>query len=188
MPTQRFGHTATLLRNGRVLVAGGACCGASPEPVTSAELYDATTGSWFATASMTQSHMYLPATLLPDGRVLVLGASNELYDAGTGSWTTTGTMITTGLGCSVTLLPDGKVLVAGGVDRHLNGGWGGLLGSAELYDPGTGLWTATASMVSPRCGTATLLRDGKVLVAGGAGQTAGVGDTSAELYDPGTGR
>jgi hypothetical protein len=188
MPTQRFGHTATLLRNGEVLVAGGACCGASPEPVISAELYDPTTGSWHATASTAQSHMYLPATLLSDGRVLVLGASTELFDPNTGSWTTTGTMMTTGLGCSATLLPDGKVLVAGGVDRHLNDGWGGLLTSAELYDPGTGLWTATASMVYPRCGTGTLLRDGRVLVAGGAEPAAGGEGMSAELYDPGTGR
>jgi N-acetylneuraminic acid mutarotase len=147
-------------------------------------------GSWQATANMAQSHMYLPATLLPDGRVLVLGESPELYDPGTGSWTTTGPMITTGLGCSAALLPDGKVLVAGGTDRHLSDGWGGPLASAELYDPVTGQWTPTASMASPRCGTATLLSDGKVLVAGDAeppaGGAAGGDDASAELFDPGT--
>ena len=78
-------------------------------------------------------------------------------------------------GPTATLLPDGTVLVTGGTRRDP------LLASAELYDPGSGSWTATGNMVEVRDGhRATLLLDGTVLVAGGA-------EASAELYDPGSG-
>jgi hypothetical protein len=94
-------------------------------------------------------------------------------------------MLTTAPDFSATLLLDGRVLVAGGFDFSVNpsgqDGGGTPLASAELYDPGTATWTATASMASPRNRqTATLLPDGRVLVAGGND------GTSAELYDPGT--
>ena len=65
------------------------------------------------------------------------------------------------------------------------------LGSAELYDPANGTWSATASMIAARTGhTATLLPDGRVLVASGNGMEIGIGSVmlvSAELYDPGSG-
>jgi hypothetical protein len=132
------------------------------------------------------------ATLLPDGKVLVAGglhsgvqaaaaelAAAELYDPGSGSWTATASLVTPRTGHAATLLPDGKVLVAGGY------GGNGALASAELYDPGSGSWTAAGSMVTPRQShTATLLPDGKVLVAGGFGAEAPV--VTAELYDPGS--
>jgi hypothetical protein len=190
MPSQRFGHTATLLPAGKVLVAGGACCGASPEPLASAELYDPATDTWIATGSMSTQRVGHTATRLIDGRVLVTsGGQAELYDPGTGAWTPTGTMVAPYGACSATLLLDDKVLVAGGIDRHLNAGDGAPVAAAELYDPATGTWSATASMVTPRCGTATRLIDGRVLVAGGDAPKgpSGLG-TSAELYDPGTGR
>jgi N-acetylneuraminic acid mutarotase len=186
----RTGHSATLLPDGKVLVAGGM----NDEPnvnhpsLASAELYDPGTGSWTTTGSMGTRRAGGPATLLPDGKVLLVGgddygsdtlASAELYDPGTGTWAGTGSMYEVRAGHSATLLRDGRVLVAGGVDTVV---YAGAVASAELYDPSTGSWTTAGSMVTPRRGhSATLLPDGSVLVAGG---TDG---TSAELYDPGTG-
>ena len=103
------------------------------------------------------------------------------------TWTATGNMITARADHTATLLPDGKVLVAGGNDFVGSNFVGFLPASAELYDPSSGSWTATGTMVTPRTGhTATLLPDGKVLVAGGAGGSGSDGGwaTSAELYDP----
>jgi Galactose oxidase, central domain len=180
--------TATLLRDGKVLVAGG---GESGGP--SAELYDPASGTWTATGKMVYGGG--GATLLLDGKVLVAGAgdgtSAELYDPARGTWTATGSMLTPG--GTATLLRDGRVLVVSG-----DGGPGsssccapnihGDLPSAELYDPASGTWTATSDTIRPRSGhTATLLPDGKVLVAGGVG-VRGIGpDASAELYDPASG-
>ena len=110
------------------------------------------------------------ATLLFDGRVLVVGASRgfpnsaELYDPATENWSFTGSTTTPRFGYhTATLLPNGKVLVAGGYDSI-----GHISANAELYDPATGTWTATGSLVTARQDhTATLLANGKVLVAGG---------------------
>ncbi len=93
------------------------------------------------------------------------------------------------------LLPDGKVLVTGGIGSEQARRRDAALTSAELYDPGTGTWAATASMATPRGYgfSATLLADGKVLVAGGMAEVPMMGGTgsdvvaSAELYDPGSG-
>jgi hypothetical protein len=131
-------------------------------------------------------------TLLPTGEVLVAGGSNigeldtrpaELYEPKTGQWTTTGAMLDERVfGHTATLLPTGKVLVVGGMGTDpLHG----PLASAELYDPTTGQWLATAAPSAARVGhTATLLATGKVLVAGGEVIASAA---TAELYDPGTG-
>jgi len=184
MMAPRYLHTATLLQDGKVLVAGGADGRAV---LGSAELYDPRTGAWTATRNMSTLRWHHTATLLRDGRVLVAGgatgesdvlASAELYDPSTGSWTASGSMITPRLYHTATLLTDGRVLVAGGVS--VRGGFS--IASAELYDPRTASWTTTGSMTTARQShTATLLSDGKVLVAGGFGLA------SAELYDPRSG-
>jgi hypothetical protein len=102
-----------------------------------------------------------------------------------GTWTTTGSMNTLREYNTTTLLQNGQVLVAGGVCFARNCK-GGLLNTAELYNPSTGKWTFTGSMTTFRAAhTATLLANGEVLVCGGFTGT-GILD-SAELYNPSTG-
>jgi hypothetical protein len=182
MHDARQEHTATLLLDGRVLVAGGTVNAIS---LTSAELYDPNTGVWSLTGSLGDGRVSHTATLLRDGRVLVAGGldygppqrvlrSAELYDPATGTWSQTGRMAVAREWHTATLLPDGKVLVAGGGTVHEQ--------SAELYDPDTGTWSLTGDLEQRLAfHTATLLQDGEVLVAGGV-----VGHAvtrSAELYD-----
>ncbi len=190
----RTSHTATLLPNGKVLVAAGRYDGYGPFPLDSAELYDSATGAWTSTGHLTTFRENHAATLLANGKVLVVGgddyytsnsvgvlASAELYDPSSGIWTATGSLVTAREGHTATLLPNGKVLVVGGSNAD------GFVGSAELYDPQTEMWTATGSLQTARTGhTATLLgsTNGKVLVAGGSSHNGY--EASAELYDPAT--
>jgi N-acetylneuraminic acid mutarotase len=114
--------------------------------LASAELYDPSSGSWSPIASLVEGQYGAEssATLLLDGRVLVVGgasstkvvASAELYDPSKGTWTATASMTETRLGHTATRLPNGTVLVAGGYRASAGGtSW---LASAELYDPGGG--------------------------------------------------
>lgn len=191
--------TATLLPNGDVLVVGGEVLGSGPHLLASAELYDPTSGAWHATGSMRTPRSGHSATLLPNGKVLVVGgrdfasgadratvlSSAELFDPTTGTWTATGDLAVARTGHTATMLKDGEVLVAGGV-RGVDPG--GFLASAELYDPSTGRWSATGSMTSVRVNaSATLLLDGRVLIAGGTDPDLIDVVASAELYDPSTG-
>jgi N-acetylneuraminic acid mutarotase len=185
LATARYGHTATLLPNGKVLVAGGVIVNA-PLYAMSAELYDPVTGTWSATGTLATARAYHTATLLQSGKVLVTGglnngssiASAELYDPVTGTWSPTASLSTALSGHTATILTNGAVLVAGG-----NGAAGGLVG-AELYDPVAGTWSTTGNLSTGRYDhTATLLPNGTVLAAGG--YSNGVGAiASAELYDP----
>jgi len=187
MNTSRSGQTATLLSDGRVLVAGGSTSIQNADGTTggwdllSAEVYDPGRGSWSTAGSMTGTAGGLTTVLLPSGKVLHVGVPCDLFDPASGSWAATGNMQTPRGGEGVTLLPDGKVLVEGGA-----GGGSVGIASAELYDPAIGTWSATASPGEGSQGaTAALLADGRVLVAGGLG--AGGPLVSAELYDPGGG-
>jgi hypothetical protein len=191
MLVARHGHTATRLRDGRVLVAGGS--DAQSRPTTAAEIYDPSTGTWTATGSG-GVFWEATATLLRDGRVLVVGGSGstsqptsafELYDPSSGTWSAAGNMTTPRRAYTMTPLADGRVLVAGGLDPSTDKS----LASAELFDPGTGTWSATGAMGVARASqAAALLADGRVLVAGGDGNGPLPNAlASAELYDPATG-
>ncbi|WP_051293113.1 Kelch repeat-containing protein [Citrifermentans bremense] len=179
LATARSYHTDTLLLSGKVLVVGGAGF------LANAELYDPASDSWSEAGSIANGRYDHTATLLPSGKVLVAGggdgsgvlASAELYDPVSNNWSAAGSLTTGVSGHTATLLSNGKVLVVGGYDG--NGTFTGIAG-AELYDPANDRWSVAASLSYGREGhTATLLPNGKVLVAGGRGQL-----TSAELYDP----
>jgi hypothetical protein len=192
--TPRSGHTATLLPNDQVLVAGGVRLGEGFVPLASAQLYHPAIGSWQRIANMNHTHFDHTATLLTNGQVLVAGGvgcnsasslsrcgPSELYDPTTRTWTDTGSLRRARWSHTATLLPNGQVLVAGGQNNKRD------FPSAELYDPATGVWTATGSMATARFShTATLLPNGQVLVTGGFMFGTGTLAT-AELYDPATG-
>lgn len=177
--------TATLLPNGNVLVTGGQ---GPSQYYKSAELYNAATNSWSSAGNMSTVRVYHSATLLPNGNVLVVGGSDgvyqqhnvDLYNSGTG-WSAAGGLLISRSNHRATLLPNGKVLVTGG--KSYNGG-GVFTASAELYDPAANKWGNVASMATARYDhSATLLGNGKVLIAGGS-DSSGQPIKSAELYDP----
>ena len=186
MNAPRSGHTATLLPDGRVLIAGG--MERNGVFYDSAELYDPSAGRFRAARGrMSTPRVGHTATLLADGRVLIAGgwgdggvlASAELYDPATDAFTPTGGMANARGDFTATLLRSGKVLVAGGESDH-------ALSGAEVYDPATGKFTPTGGMSAGRTmHTAVLLPDGRVLVAGGGEYQHPL--ASAELYDPAAG-
>lgn len=186
MAVPRSTHTATLLHDGKVLVAGGQ--DGYGTDYSSAELYDPATGTFTVTGSMTQARYNHTATLLRNGQVLIAGgtvngdsfpnnttlASAELYDPATGTFTAAGSMTQARYNHTATRLKDDQVLMAGGAEGNNS------LASAELYDPITETFTATESMTSGRLnGSATLLNNGRVLTEGGE---SSVVLASAELY------
>jgi hypothetical protein len=196
MAQPRSMHTATLLRDGRVLVVGGTDFSDGANNLATAEIYDPLTGKFTATGSMAQGRAGHAATLLADGRVLITGgfgggtlplASAEIYDPATGKFTPTGSMTVARMNHTATLLAGGTVLVTGGSDSMSN-----VVSSAEIYDPISGMFHAIASMTAPReWHTATTLGDDRVLIVGGVKGGNSLGPATiatAEIYDPGTGK
>jgi Kelch motif len=160
-----------LLPDGRVLVAGGNTTGGR-SALNSAEIYDPSTGTWTPAPSLAVARFRHSATLLLDGRVLVVAGLNsslqvlrsaELYDPATNTWTSTADLRNGRATFTATLLATGKVLVAGGE--------GGPVKSSELFNPVSATWTFSGSLVTARSGhTANLLPDGEILIAGGYGE------------------
>jgi Galactose oxidase, central domain/Kelch motif len=182
----RSGHTATLLQNGRVLIAGG--MRRNQDFYRSAELYDPATGKFQATGSMNLARVGAAAALLRSGSVLVVGGfvghactdSAELYNPSTGRFMTIGRMTTARGRPNTTLLADGDVLISGGADHDSPGG----VASAEIFRSASSKFEAVGSMHAGRIAqTSTLLNDGRVLIAGGRGDSV---TASAEIYDPAT--
>jgi hypothetical protein len=186
--TPRSSHTATLLNNGTVLIAGGMN---NVAYLASAELYNSTTESFTPTTSMNYARYGHTATLLNDGTVLIASGgesaiqlnSAELYDPTKKTFTLTGSLNSARVYHTATLLNDGTVLIVGG-DSH-----GTINNTAELYDPTKKTFTYTkGNLNTGRYGhTATLLNNGMVLIAGGIGYPSGYPLDSAELYNPTTG-
>jgi N-acetylneuraminic acid mutarotase len=187
MGTARSNHTATLLSDGKVLVAGG--FSSTGALLASAEVYNPATGTFAPTANnMPNKGAGHAATLLTNGKVLVTGGGNsstQLYDPATNSWSSAGGMSSQRSYHTATRLANGRVLIAGG-----SGSNGAATNTAQIYDPVTGNFAATGNMTSTReFHTATLLANGKVLIAGGRAKNGSnfMFRSNAELYDPATG-
>lgn len=212
MAEARFAHTSTLLPDGRVLVTGGLpkaheSIPPPPPPLPSAELYDPQTNRWSAAGRLTEGRYGHTATLLPNGKVLVVGAGAELYDPAAAGGTGASTAITGAPPFlnfhTATLLPSGppaacgsncgKVLLVGmPVQRGNAAGDGDVFGGTEvyLYNPTSNAFEVIVGPNTPRFShAATLLASGKVLVTGGRGDPDVISSRTgvAEVYDPAAG-
>ncbi|HYM78388.1 MAG TPA: kelch repeat-containing protein [Candidatus Dormibacteraeota bacterium] len=186
MQSAREFNAQVKLNTGKVLSIGGA--DNSGNILSSAELYNSSTGKWALTGSMIEARESFPAVVLKSGKVLVSGglgtssivlAAAELYDPTTGAWTSAGSMSVARVAHTATLLSSGKVLVTGGCTTNLCGADSAV---SELYDPTSNTWSTTGSLNTARAyHTAVALKTGKVLAIGGS--ASGVVTTSCELYD-----
>lgn len=187
MVSARSLHTATRLPDGRVLVAGGTLEGDPLLATSSTEIYDPVADQWASAAAMSDARLGHTATLLKDGRVLVVGGSGhrdiqslgelataEVYDPATGAWMAVAPMSVARAFHTANALPNGAVLVAGGADATSS-----VLRSTELFDPDLAAWVNVGPMTHGRVlHVSASLAQGAVLVAGGELQS------SAEVYRP----
>ena len=193
MTTDRVGASAVLLPNGNVLVVGGAVDSAMS---ATAEIFDKATETFALTGSLNTSRNGAAVTSLRNGQVLVAGGSDgtgnllataELFNPDSGTFSYTGSLVTARVGATATLLADGRVLIAGGFGSGTD-----ILPrprSTEIYDSALGTFTAGPDMSVGRVEHATtLLGDGTVLIAGGAINSVGGGESTAkaEIFDPAT--
>lgn len=188
MLTPRFGHTATLLADGQVLVCGGRTL--KDESLESCELYDATLGTWNWGPSMTRDRFRHTATTLTDGRILITGgysstlsttlASAEIYDPIKCEFTALKSVMSDSrMDHTASLLKDGRVLIVGG----WNSVKGQTVASADLFDPVTNTFTSAAALpVSRHEHTATRLADGTVLLTGGLRVEPSGQETLSDAY------
>ncbi|GAM08732.1 hypothetical protein OR1_01005 [Geobacter sp. OR-1] len=196
MKHARWMHTATLLDNGRVLLAGGLGDG-----LNTAEMYDPAAGAFIDARTMTAYRYAHTATLLNTGEVLLTGGhsyaagivqtSAELYNPVAGSFTATGRMTTPRFRHTATRLTNGRVLITGGMRKYNELEPNAVTATAELYDPGTQTFTPTGTMsVGRYAHNAVLIADGRVLITGGQTVLSGSGTTlsSAEIYNPANGQ
>ena len=186
----RINETLTLLPDGRVLLTGGFNNGGGP--MTSTKLYDPATNTWADGPRMGYARSRHRAALLPSGLVLVAGGEDptsagtaELYDPATNAWSYTGFPSGgTGIFDTFTLLRDGRVVLTGGINTTNPIA---VLLRVLIYDPGSRLWDTGAPALSlQRYGhSASLLPDGRILIAGGATTPAAGSETSSvEFYLP----
>jgi hypothetical protein len=180
----RSGHSATLLPNGKVLIAGG--MRRNQDFYRSAELYDPSTGNFQPTGQMAVARVGHIAVLLRSGKVLVAGGwvghdctdSAELYDPATRKFQPLPKMTARRGRPNATLLATGDVLITGGADHDAPGG----VATAEIFRAANSGFEPLVPMHFARiANTTTLLSDGRVLIAGGRGATV---TAVAEIFDP----
>ncbi len=183
----RASHTATRLKSGKILIAGG--MERNGVFFDDADIFDPQTNK-FARAKnkMSVKRVSHTATLLPDGKVLIVGgwsgslpeASAEIYNPQTETFTPIGNSLYRRSGHSATLLDNGKVLITGGFDGR------NYLSEGEIFDPNNESFTLIGKMQSARSvHSAVTLADGRILLTGGE-TSRGQISSSAEIYDPKT--
>lgn len=190
MPMARAAHSASLLKDGRVLIAGGCIATGCEEGITNtALLFNPKTERFSSTGSLREARVGHREVPLLDGSILIIGgwardgatANIERFDPATGRFSIHGQLLEARDGFSATPLRDGTILIAGGYAGAMQ-----RKASAEIYDPRTRRSTAINDMDSPRMAhTATLLPDGRVLIAGGSSRRGSLSDT-IEIFDPAT--
>ena len=207
MSEARDHFTATLLPNGKVVIAGGmADTTVAGSATAGVEIFNPSSGRFTTAAAMGVGRAAHSATLLANGKVLVAGgygqlgnrssSSTEIYDPRTDSWSVASRMLHGRSGHAAVRLADGRVLVVGGAEFAPVGiGPHGLAAATlapEIYDPATDTWSqaAMSKWDRPVAPTATLLNDGRVLVVGGQymWNSADEDTDRSEVYDPASNR